>query len=227
MRITRLAEPRPRPHELPYRNIDWAYRTIRPLSTPIDIDRVDFFEVLRGRATRRRFGPLEETRLSLLLWYVARDQRPAEEDSHSLWTHKFIPSAGGRHPIEMVVIPPISGRAIVYLYDALSHCLKELIVADKKVRDFHTSLQEIVPSGDGTILWLLADFDRTSAKYENAESLVWRDAGIVLGAIHMVAAALNINCCSYGINGDAWTAELTNAESVYGAGGCVVGSNPS
>jgi len=75
----------------------------------------------------------------------------------------------------------------------------------------------------GTIFWFVADLTRSAARYENPESLAWRDSGALLATIGLVAEGLNLKCCGLGFH-DIPTLRrfLRLNESVIGVGGCIV-----
>jgi hypothetical protein len=86
------------------------------------------------------------------------------------------------------------------------------------------AVDEVIPIGGATILWLAAQFDRTMARYENGESLVWRDAGCFLGTLDLTAEALGMSFCQLGLTGEPWISQtLGSGHRVVGAGGCLVG----
>jgi SagB-type dehydrogenase family enzyme len=224
MRIVRLHEPRRRRKEGHRRRQEYCTDSAKYLSIPKRLAErpKTFFDILEHRRTRRSFAILRERDLSTLLWGVAK-AHVVECDSNGLrWQHRNVPSAGGQHPIDIIVVPPdADGSAAVY--DPIGHALKRLKDSAGVVTRFRSELAEIVEPGAGTILWLVADYDHTAAQYDHPESLVWRDAGILLAAIHFVAEALDLNCCAYGINGDAWVARVTGNPRLGGMGGCVIG----
>ncbi|WP_169732561.1 hypothetical protein [Derxia gummosa] len=74
------------------------------------------------------------------------------------------------------------------------------------------------------MLALIVEPGKTAAKYVNPESLVWRDAGVVLGYMSIVAEVLGLSFCPLGITAHA---ELTNLfgpnECLFGAGLALLG----
>ncbi len=47
---------------------------------------------------------------------------------------------------------------------------------------------------------LVSDCIALASWYEEFETLVWKDAGVLLGYLTVVAEALSLNCCILGIN---------------------------
>ena len=70
---------------------------------------------------------------------------------------------------------------------------------------------------------LVAEPGKTAAKYANSESLVWRDAGVLLGYMSVVAEALGLGFCPLGITGQAYVSALSADARLTGVGLAVVG----
>jgi len=225
MEIIKLLEPELREVEQPLSTARHTTKTPDYLPIPGALPHADFFEVLERRRTVRAFGRVSESSLACLLWVVAKTRLTFREPSGHLWQHRCTPSAGGRHPIDLVVIPPPGENARVYVYDPLAHALHEVGRKEVAVRAFHAQIQHLVATGEGTVFWFAAHYLRTLAKYRHPESLIWRDAGVLLGTICFTAEALGLNCCPCGFIGDAWISELFEDEQIGGAGGCIIGSH--
>lgn len=191
-----------------------------------------FFSTLIARRTRRGFGPLSQEKLSTLLWFTSRTIStnggpPAlERVNVPRWEHRVTPSAGGRHPIDVVVMQPASESSRLALYDSRMHALRPLTNLDMMAyRRLESMVCDVISPGSGQILLHVAQPARTLAKYENGESLIWRDAGCLLATTALVAEALGLACCPLGVSGDSVLAHvLGGVGSIAGAGGCVIGS---
>jgi nitroreductase len=82
----------------------------------------------------------------------------------------------------------------------------------------------IVPSAAADILVLAADPSATHAVYEEAASLVWRDAGALMQTMHLCATALRLGLCPMGIQGhEALEAVFGDSPAFLAAGAAVVG----
>jgi hypothetical protein len=114
----------------------------------------------------------------------------------------------------------------IWLYDRAAHVLRRLsnvnIKARKKLAE---ESNEVIPENRGIQFWMAAQPSRLTKHYFFAESLVWRDAGVLLGTWGILAEASGLSSCSLGITGEPWVSRLTrSAKSVVGVGGWVVGS---
>src|SRR5436309_2576164 len=67
---------------------------------------------------------------------------------------------------------------------------------------FADAVTSIIDPGEGTIIWSVADWDKVNACYVHGESLLWRDAGALLGVLYLVCGGLGLNCCAVGMTGD-------------------------
>ena len=162
-------------------------------------------EVLRNRRSIRAFAPIDATRLSTLLYHSARIrvtwQGPGEYPASS----RAAPSAGARHPLDLVVIPgeiegmekPRLDRGSPYLFDPMT-C--ELVSIDDPWGDaFRESLSHakgLLGATPAVVLVLAARMDRTFSRYRGGISLIYRDAGALLATIGLVASALGLSCCT-------------------------------
>lgn len=225
--------PRPRAEEEPYVEFDYPVEGqphYLPAPSPLP---VAFFATLTARRTRRDFDTLSEAPLGSLLWFTSRtlltSYSPPNADQPQKtprWEHRVTPSAGGKHPIDVIVMQRSSEEACtVDLYHPLAHALLRIAIADEtELTRLDEAVQAVVPTGRGLVLWHLAQAARTLSKYNNGESLVWRDAGCLVATTALVAEALGLACCPLGITGEPHLANaLGGAGRLQGVGGCVVG----
>lgn len=154
-----------------------------------------FGEVLEKRASRRTLAMPSRDALGALLWHGARSRSLVQgRESRSA------PSAGGLHPIALLVFePPFTSAA---LYDPIHHALAHLHLGDPApLAAACSSFTQVLPEARGVFLLGLADVERTAAVYERPESLVWRDAGCLFATLHLTATALGLGSCLMGILG--------------------------
>lgn len=218
-----LASPAPREvdlpqSEFPYQIVEESYLPeAEPLpDTPLSA-------VLASRRSRRTFKALSPENLNTLLWHSARAIEVGRPNIES-WQHRPTSSAGGRHPIDLLIFREENKLKVIYLYDALSHALKRLNASDEDLDQFFSSVNRVIPLDQATIIWFAAQFERTLSKYENGESLVWRDAGALLTTIALVAECIRVNSCAVGITGEPDISRMLNSrEKVVGVGGVLVG----
>jgi SagB-type dehydrogenase family enzyme len=219
-----LANPTPREVEL--RHSEFSYNLVEesylPEADPLPESPLSV--LLKSRRSRRTFKAISPEELNALLWHSARTIE-VERSSTAFWQHRPTPSAGGRHPIDLLIFKEQDKSRSVYLYNALSHALGRLTASDSEDLDnFFSSVNDVVPLAQATIIWFAAQFERTLSRYENGESLVWRDAGALITTIALVAECLGLNSCAVGITGEPHISRMLNSrEKVVGVGGVIVG----
>jgi len=125
------------------------------------------------------------------------------------------------HSAAVFLVDPQADRW--FRYDAVSHALNEVITG-LDPRPVWADMQRVLPAPSATLLILAAEPGRTSAKYEAAASLVWRDAGVLLGFLAVAAEALGLNYCPLGVTGDSWVKRLLDQPGLAGVGAAFVGA---
>jgi hypothetical protein len=163
---------------------------------------------------------VEEADLAALCWYGGKI-RGGLATASTGWQHRTPPSAGGCHPIDLWVVE----QTRIRWYDPVCHALCELEVNElDAVEALYHEVDTMVPIGGGKVIWLVAIPERTSRVYSNSESLIWRDAGVVLATLVYTAEALGLSICPVGILGGGAVQRALPGGHWVGAGGCVVGS---
>jgi hypothetical protein len=138
---------------------------------------------------------LAQDRLAELLWHGARTR-----DVRGAWQHRAAASAGGIHPLHLLIFSRGSREAL--LYDPLRHCAHELDTVAQALVDAVDQSMILDDAGDATLLLLAAEVNRAAAAYEDPLSLVWRDAGCLIATLQLVASWLSLVSCPLGILGE-------------------------
>jgi SagB-type dehydrogenase family enzyme len=183
-----------------------------------------FFSVIETRKTKRRFGPLSEGTLSKILWYTAKVHETFILPNRLPAQHRCVPSAGGIHPIDILLIDRTKKRVLVY--DPIGHALCAVAnVTPSIVGRLCRRIKDLVVPQESQIVIFAAEFNRTLSRYVNGEGLVWRDVGALIASFCFVSEALNLNCCPLGMTGEPFVSQLlSSSNQVVGVGGCLVGS---
>ncbi len=115
----------------------------------------------------------------------------------------YVPSAGARHPFTALILHrsgdaphqawAVSPAKALLRFEVTSH--------QPRVDAILTAARDALRTAEppSTLLVVLARFRRTLSKYADGHTLVWRDAGVFLGAAHLVAESLNLRSCIAGI----------------------------
>lgn len=219
-----LLDPLPRKKPLKFNKFEYGLTNKHYLPLPEAAPKQDFFSIIESRRTRREFGEISEDSLSILLWYCCKVLDIYDLPNGLTTQHRCPPSGGGIHPIDVLLLERDAHR--IALYDPIAHALGEIDSIDLAQMDcFLGRIEELVSIQKATVFWFAAEFDRTLSRYTNGESIVWRDAGVLVAAFCFVAEALNLNCCPLGITGEPFVSSLLNSSRfLVGVGGCLVGS---
>jgi SagB-type dehydrogenase family enzyme len=154
-------------------------------------------DVLNARVSERDFAhSVELTELATVLMRAGRVtgwRGPLEQT-------RALPSAGGRTPIELDIVttgvPGVpTGR---WRFDPF-HC--RLLRRSKRVAESVPQLlkERGISTGDSwVVIFAVADFTRTLRRYPGGSSLVWRDAGVALGGLHLCATEIGVASCIIG-----------------------------
>lgn len=184
---------------------------------------MDLVQVLRDRQTRRDFSrALVPQALDQLLWLTCRTHSTTPSALGFDLQFRPHPSAGAIQPIHIVL--QLGPGGAWERYEPFQHALVELPGTERLADAARADASKAVPAREAVLLALVAEPGRTGAKYENAESLVWRDAGVVLGYLSLVSEALGLSFCPLGMTGDAYVASLCEKGQLSGVGLAFLGS---
>ncbi|RZK34503.1 MAG: SagB/ThcOx family dehydrogenase [Hymenobacter sp.] len=220
-----MSNPTPKTHEDTIPVFAYPVKEKTMLQQPIGGDHcADFFELAMTRRSSYHFGSLLSRQLDHLLWFAAKALATRVQADGYVLSHRPSPSAGARHPIDILVCSSGSPPTIAY-YNVFEHSLYALSVDTEIVGALLSHVNTAVDMQDGVFLWLLAHPSRTAAKYEHAESLIWRDAGALLQQIQLTATALKLSSCPLGTLAEPFANQLfEKMGNVVSAGGIIVGN---
>ena len=215
-------EPRPRERSVSYEAFRWVEASGVPLKSVQGSIVVDFVDLLDQRETLRDFGhPVPDETLGKFLWLACRNRSLRPSPFGVAQESRVHPSAGAMHPIHTLIS---AGSGAWHRYDPVHHELREVACSDNAASLARAKAHQVVPLNRGTLVALIAEPGKTAAKYERYESLIWRDAGVVLGYMSIVAQALGLSFCPLGLTGhpyalDGWSTD----DELVSAGLAVLG----
>jgi SagB-type dehydrogenase family enzyme len=186
-------------------------------------DTPSFFEIIERRRSKRNFSAFSMELLSAVLWHSAKVKNVWIGNDFEIYSHRPAPSAGGVHPLDLFISLPdkITSRNLCY-YDPFAHNLGVLkaksAILERLFSHFNTNLC----IEEATIVWVIADFERTEVVYKNSESLVWRDTGVLLNTIQLVATAFNLSSCMLGTLGNPYVSKIFENRSKLVSGGAIL-----
>lgn len=187
---------------------------------------VNFAEVLEVRKSSRDFGPISIFQLSEVLFLSSRVKVHVTNENGYVLNHKPFPSAGARHPIDIF----ISSKTLfqnnkLLFYDGDNHVLKALNIDENVCTQLMTHLLESFPnSEEATIIWFIAFPQKTAAKYDNYESLIWRDIGALANTIHLTCTFFGLNSCISGTLGYPYISKIFEGYTIQSGGAILIGS---
>ncbi len=216
-----LKNPRPRPEPLQYTPVVWPTSALLPLPDDPLPETPPFASVIESRRTRYSFAPLSDEQLAALMHLTCRIRATLAGPLSFPQSYRPVPSAGAIHPVHVVLHRP--GDASLYRYDPNEHDLRRLDTS-LDVIAMRAAMHEVIDAPSATLFLFVAEPGLTSSKYEAATSLVWRDAGVLLGTIAMAAEALSLNFSPMGATGDPWAGRLIPGAPLVGVGAAFVGA---
>ncbi len=180
--------------------------------------------VLARRRSKRTFSRLDMSELSQLLWHCARTQATSPSPLGFELEQRPTPSGGAIHPIHLLV--KLAGEPQWCRYDSRVHALVDVVGSADLLRDLLAHSEFVLPGAEATRILLVAEPGKTQAKYEDAASVIWRDAGALLAIMAVVAEALGSHFCPLGITGEPWASRLAPPGILAGVGMALIGNSP-
>lgn len=219
-----FAEPVPQPVPSVYREFDWPAGATTSLQPGPDHLSVDVAAVAQNRQSSRAFAPIQLAQLGALLWLTCRTH--SRRDSPFGFQQQFRPhpSAGAMHPIH--VLCQLAPGQPWSRYDPVAHSLVAVGETDGLASKARAAAGDLLAVGEGVLIALVAEPGKTAAKYLNHGSLVWRDAGVVLGLFSFITAALGLAFCPLGLTGHDFIAPIATEGVLEGVGLAIVGDAP-
>ena len=219
-----MAEPSPRKKEIVSSEYIYPVTNKMYLNRNFPSRRLNYFELVRKRKSSQKLKRMNESLLPELLWYSCKSIDIAIEPSGYIWSHRPAPSAGGRHPIDIVVSTPkrIDKRNLS-LYNPIDHSLSELNLDAKHTKKFFIEVNKVLKIDSAIVIWFVAHLKRTESKYLNSMSLLWRDVGALLYCIQIACTALGLSSCPIGRLGESRLSRMFNNKKIIGVGGIILG----
>lgn len=217
-----LGDPLPRPTPKSYVPFEWELGEACSLPAPNEALARPFSEVLDARTSKHEFCVVHDQQLGTFLWHACRTRGVGPSNLGFALEHRAAPSAGAIHPIHIIVKRPSEDRW--WLYKPNAHQLVELICATDRLAGLYEFSLQVLGGEEATRILFLAEPGKTLGKYQDGSSLVWRDAGALLGVMALTATAQGLNFCPLGITGEPWASSLADKDKLAGVGLALLGS---
>lgn len=214
--MRRLSDPVPRSKPQRYTPIQWSVKRRLPLVDGVFPFTQNFAEVLASRRSHGHVTAASLDSIGAALWHSCRTLQTADSHFGFQLERRPVPSAGALHPIHLIVQVPGTGEW--GRYDHKSHELELLACTGDVFDRLATRIEEIAGSRCGSGVAFVAEPGRTEAKYIGADTLIWRDAGILQGILSLVFHAHGLRLCLLGSTGEPWSSQLAEQGKLRGVG---------
>jgi len=185
----------------------------------------EFLEVILSRNSDPNIlSSLSENELSELLLISTKIRSIHIDNDGYVITKRTTPSAGGRHPVDILVsqFAPSGNRSLSY-YNPIDHSLSELLVPAAKLQDFYSEVNLNLPLEEACLIWFSIQKEKTGSKYYSPQSLYWRDTGALLYCIQLASTYLGYKSCPIGTLANATFNLLFNNPKLASGGGILIG----
>lgn len=203
---------------------------IYPCAEEVQLPKVDdcfsyrgFLKVFKERRSIKRLGSCSLDALSQVLYYAFKPYMISTDDYGVTVYRSASPSAGGRHPMDILVGLVEGGCRKLFLYQPVSHSLRRLAIHEEKQRLFFLDVENTLPFGESILLWFSIQFMRTASKYTDYMSLVWRDVGAQLCCLQQAAKYVGLDSCPIGYLAEDTFDRLFESDALLSGGGLIVG----
>ena len=217
-----LGNPRPKEQLTAYTPIEWSGQRIA-LPTKGSARAPHLAALLATRRSRRDFvAPATLDDLAAMLELCCRTREVQGSDLGFDLEFRPHPAAGAIHSVH-TLIQREDPEDWMY-YDAHAHQLVSLPGTAAAANAARSAANELVPVANASLIALVAEPNKAAAKYENPGSLIWRDAGVLLGYFSLCAEALDLSFCPLGITGQPMLdRELDEQGRLRGVGMALLG----
>lgn len=182
-----------------------------------------FFKVLETRESRRACYEIDFLSLGKLFFLSSRVKSSGISSHHLQVQKRNVPSSGALHAIDCFVSK--SNSSDWYVYNPNKHSLDRVKLTQKRLIEFHKNecFNFLPEMQAGYLIWYVCDIERMRSKYENPESLAYRDSGVLSGIQSLIAESLGFAFCMVGRSGYKEAAEFSNERDLIGVGSAIVG----
>jgi SagB-type dehydrogenase family enzyme len=163
-----------------------------------------FIELLQKRSSKRVISNnLSLLEISPILWFTFKIRDSIKDNNILFWQKQYIPTSGGIGCISPLIINIKDYENNIFIYSGEDHSLIEIDLGNF----FINTIKEVVFNmfdlkNNGTILIYIADIVKINKKYKNAESLIWRDVGVVNLNINLLCDLYEYKSCILGYTFD-------------------------
>lgn len=214
-----LGNPRPKQQPDRYDIFNWNVGERISLDIPHNQSSDSLASIIERRRTLRTFKEVQPDVLGALFWTITREQEIGSDFAGFNLSRRPVPSAGAVHPIHILISDRKNNRML--RYNPSFHTLESIAPLGSELLE---QANEATNLQNGELIIFIAEPGKTQAIYHEAESLIWRDAGVLLGFFSLVAPIFNLNFCPLGLTGESFALSLDKQGRLHGVGVAILGS---
>lgn len=185
----------------------------------------NFHDVIFLRRSSKINAAANEKLLQELLFYISKIDSVATDEWGNKLSRRTTPSAGAIHPVDILYsFPTESNLRNLGFFDPRDSSLNDLLLDANLLKEFFSEIGETVDISNAFIIWFSIQPDKTEAKYENPESLYWRDAGALLYCVQIFAKYLGLSSLPVGTLASKSFEKLFGLKLISG-GGILIGKS--
>lgn len=185
---------------------------------------IEFKDVLINRRSHRLFDkPINTSHLYQILHLSTKITSISQNEEGFIETMRVVPSGGARHPIDLLTIEKIDNLNCLNLYNPIDNSISRLQTEPTSLQYFIQEIEECLKIENSTIIWFAIQEHKTSSKYHNPQSLIWRDVGALLYCIQLVCTYLGAKSCPIGTLANKSFNRLFTSDKVSSGGGILIG----
>lgn len=196
----------------------WAKTKSEKLPRKFICPQADIFTLLESRRSTREFTRLGKQYLSSLLWFSQRQIARIPNTENRIFTPS--PTFGALAAVRTLVLP---FEGMPWVYNRASHSADYVDIDPNAEDAIRQKASEYFNIGEGCLLLFFAVREFVDCYYENSESLVLREAGLLMGNLTLLSEAFDLACCMIGAEAGDWIAALLDcSEQAVIPAGCIV-----
>ncbi|WP_417447818.1 hypothetical protein [Idiomarina abyssalis] len=192
----------------------------------LNFEERSFLSVFKERRSARAFYPLTYSDLSKFL-IVTHQLIHSDKTSSSLdIEHQPAMSSGGLQAITPL-LKVVSDEHRWFKYQNTQHTMIAIDGQADTLGEYLNEVNENLKLNSAIPIVYAGDLKRLSGKYENPDSLLWRDAGVMMNIHAMAATYLGLTYSPVGQLGQPIISDLKGcSRSVIGCGMAILGGPP-
>ena len=219
-----MKSPKPKYTNDKFLPFEYPIRSKIKLNRNFSVREVEFLKVIFNRRSSQILNDISLEDISELLYLTNKIQSIEFDESGFLITKRTAPSAGARHPVDVLVSLPSENQRILQYYNPLDHSLNELSISRELQHSFFSEVNENLTIENCCLIWFSIQVEKTQSKYENAESLYWKDVGALLYCFQIISNYLGFKSCPLGGLANKSFNNLFQPKTLVSGGGILIGT---